>query len=60
MNYYQLSLSINPNDPETMFLLARLYQSMGRSVDANPLFDKIIAEHPDTSYARRSREARGY
>ena len=60
VNYYQLSLSINPNDPETMFLLARLYQSMGRSVDANPLFDKVIAEHPDTSYAKRSREARGY
>ena len=60
VNYYQLSLSINPDDPETMFLLARLYQSMGRSTDANPLFDKIIAEHPDTSYARRSSEARGY
>ena len=60
INYYQLSLSINPNDPETMFLLARLYQSMGRGTDANPLFDKVIAEHPDTSYARRSREARGY
>ena len=60
INYYNLSLSINPNDPETMFLLARLYQSMNRNIDANPLFDKIIAEHPDSNYAKRSREARGY
>lgn len=58
--YYQLSLSINPNDPETMFLLARLYQSLGRNADANPLFDKVIAEHPDSNYSKRSREARGY
>ncbi len=58
--YYQLSLSINPNDPETMFLLARLYQSLGRNADANPLFDKVIAEHPNSNYSKRSREARGY
>ena len=60
ITYYQLSLGINPNDPETMFLLARLYQSLGRNADANPLFDKIIAEHPDSNYAKRSRDARGY
>ena len=60
ITYYQLSLGINPNDPETMFLLARLYQSLGRNADANPLFDKIIAEHPDSNYSKRSRDARGY
>ena len=60
ITYYQLSLGINPNDPETMFLLARLYQSLGRNSDANPLFDKIIAEHPDSNYSKRSRDARGY
>ena len=60
ISYYQLSLSVNPDDPETMFLLARLYQSLDRNGEANPLFDKIIALHPESSYARRSREARGY
>ena len=60
ISYYQLSLGINPDDPETMFLLARLYQNLGRSQDANPIFDKIIAQHPESSYAKRSREARGY
>ena len=59
-SYYKLSLSINPDDPETMFLLARLYQNLERNKDANELFDKIIAQHPDSNYARRSREARGY
>ena len=60
ISYYQLSLSINPGDPETMFLLARLYQNLERLKEANELFDKIIAQHPDSNYARRSREARGY
>ncbi len=60
ISYYQLSLDINPDDPETMFLLARLYQSLDRNSEANPLFDKIIAQHPESNYARRSREARGY
>lgn len=60
ISYYQLSLSINPDDPETMFLLARLYQNLERNREANELFDKIIAQHPNSNYARRSREARGY
>lgn len=60
ISYYQLSLSINPDDPETMFLLARLYQNLDRNKEANELFDKIIAQHPNSNYARRSREARGY
>lgn len=60
ISYYQLSLSINPDDPETMFLLARLYQNLGRVKDANAIFDKIIAQHPQSNYAKRSREARGY
>lgn len=58
--YYELSLSINPEDPETMFLLARLHQNMGKTKEANDLFDKIIGQHPDSKYASRSREARGY
>ena len=60
ISYYQLSLSINPDDPETMFLLARLYQNLERNREANEIFDKIIAQHPQSNYARRSREARGY
>ena len=60
ISYYQLSLSINPEDPETMFLLARLYQNLERYKEANEIFDKIIAQHPQSNYARRSREARGY
>lgn len=60
ISYYQLSLSINPDDPETMFLLARLYQNLDRLKEANAIFDKIIAQHPESGYAKRSREARGY
>lgn len=60
ISYYQLSLSINPDDPETMFLLARLYQRLERNKEANTIFDKIIAQHPQSTFAKRSREARGY
>ena len=56
---YLLSVTIR-EDPENMFLLARLYQSMGRSDDANTLFDKIIGSYPDSSYAEKARSIRGY
>ena len=59
-SYYKLSLSINPDDPETRFLIARLFQSLDRNREANQYFDKIIAQHPESNYARRSRDARGY
>ena len=58
--YYQLSLELDPNDPETMWLLARLYQNQGKNKEANTLFDKIIGEHPSSKYATRAKEARGY
>ena len=44
---------------ETMFLLARLYQNLDRNKEANSIFDKIIAQHPQSNYAKRSRQARG-
>lgn len=56
---YLLSVTIR-EEPENMFLLARLYQSMGRSEDANTLFDKIIGSYPESPYAERSRGIRGY
>lgn len=56
---YNLSLAIR-EEPENMYLLGRLYQSMGRTEEANTLFDKIIGAHPDSNYAERARQARGY
>ena len=56
---YNLSLAIR-EEPENMYLLGRLYQNMGRTEEANTLFDKIIGAHPDSNYAERARQARGY
>ncbi len=56
---YNLSLAIR-EEPENMYLLGRLYQSMGKTDEANTLFDKIIGAHPDSNYAERARQARGY
>lgn len=56
---YMLSVTIR-EEPENLFLLARLYQSMGRTEEANALFDKIVGNYPDSPYAERSRAVRGY
>ena len=53
-------MRVIPDDPETMYLLARLYQRLNRNSEANPIFDKIISNHPESNYAKRAREARGY
>ncbi len=58
--YYTLALRIKPSDPEAMYLLARLYQYQERVTEANALFDRIVGEHPESTYAQRSVEARGY
>lgn len=58
--YYNLALRIKADDPEAMYLLARLYQSQEKVTEANALFDRIVGEHPDSQYAQRSIEARGY
>ncbi len=58
-SYFQLSVTIR-QEPENMFLLARLYQAEGKTADANALFDKIVGEHPESPYAEKSRVARGY
>ena len=59
-NYYNLALQIKGDDPEAMFLKARLLQSQDRITEANAIFDVIVGEHPDSPYAERSVQARGY
>lgn len=59
LKYYQLSIAIR-QEPENMYLYARLQQAMGKTEDANKLFDQIVGEHPDSPYAERARQARGY
>ena len=58
--YYDLALRINPDDPYAMYLKARLLQSEDRIPEANKIFDKIVGEHPESKYADRAIEARGY
>ncbi|MDO4961029.1 MAG: tetratricopeptide repeat protein [Eubacteriales bacterium] len=58
--YYKLALQIKGDDPEVLYLLARLYQSQSRVNEANELFDRIVGEHPESPYAARAVDARGY
>lgn len=59
VSYYEKSLTLK-QDPETMYLLGRLYQGMGKTTEANALFDRIVGEHADSPYAARAQQARGY
>ena len=58
--YYNLALKIDPEDPECMYLKGRLLQSDDRISEANAIYDKIIGEHPESKYAERAVQARGY
>lgn len=60
LSYYNLALRIDPDDPEVMYLKARLLQSEDRISEANKIFDKIVGEHPESKYAERAVQARGY
>ncbi len=55
---YQLSVQLKA-DPENMFLLGRLYQIQGNTDEANAVFDQIIGQFPDDSYAERAKQAKG-
>ena len=54
------ALTIKPDDPEAMYLKARILQGNGQTAEANAIFDKIVGEHPESSYAERAQTARGY
>lgn len=58
--YYRLALSINGDDPECLFLLGRILQTAGRTSEANAIFDQIVSDHPESAYAQRAMDARGY
>ena len=60
MDYFQASLKIQPDNPEAMFYVGRLYQESGDTENANAMFDKIVGEHGDSEYAQRAAAARGY
>lgn len=58
--YYNLCLKIDPEDPECMYYKARLLQQQDRIQEANEIFDKIVGEHPSSTFAEKAVQARGY
>ena len=60
MDYFQACLKIQPDNPEAMFYVGRLYQESGDTENANAMFDKIVGEHGDSEYAQKASTARGY
>ena len=41
----QASLKIQPDNPEAMFYVGRLYRESGDTENANAMFDKVVGEH---------------
>ena len=60
MEYYQASLKIKPDNPEAMFLIGRLHQIAGDAASANAMFDQVVGNYPDSEYAAKAQNARGY
>ena len=60
MDLFQASLTIQPDNPEAIFYVGRLYQDAGDMDNANTMFDKVVNEYPDSEYVSRARNARGY
>lgn len=60
MEYYQASLKIKPDNPEALFLVGRLYQIAGDTAKANAMFDQVVGNYPDSEYAAKAQNARGY
>lgn len=60
MEYYQASLKIKPDNPEALFLVGRLYQIAGDTARANAMFDQVAGNYPDSEYAAKAQNARGY
>lgn len=57
---FDQALQIKPDDPEAMYLKARILQGNGQTEEANAIFDRIVGEHPESTYAERAQTARGY
>lgn len=60
MDLFNASLAIRPDNAEVLFYVGRIYQSAGDMENANAMFDKIVGEFPDSDYAARAKNARGY
>ena len=58
--YFDMAIQIKPDDPEALYLKARILQTNGQTADANAIFDRIVGEHPESNYAQRAQSARGY
>ena len=60
LELFKASLAIRPDNAEALFYVGRLYQAGGDTENANAAFDKIVGEFPDSEYAARAENARGY
>lgn len=60
MAYFQASLKIRPDNPEAMYYVGRLYQEAGDTENANAMFDQVVGNFPDSEYAPKAQNARGY
>ncbi|OGB60297.1 MAG: hypothetical protein A2Y94_02165 [Caldithrix sp. RBG_13_44_9] len=53
LNEYQTRQQLNPNDPETLIVLARIFNSIGRYGQAEQYYQQIVQLDPANSEANR-------
>lgn len=60
IDYYQKSLTINPNNIGVIYKIGLAYKGTGNTDEANQYFGDIIMNHPESEYAAQAKEQRGY
>ncbi|MGL5435260.1 MAG: tetratricopeptide repeat protein [Lachnospiraceae bacterium] len=60
IDYYQRSLKIYPDNPQAIYQIGLAYTTLDNTDTANQFFGDIIMNHPNSEYAARAREQRGY
>ena len=60
LHYYESYMAINDRNPQIIYNMAMIYQAMGDTETADPLFGQVIMNFSDSELAAQAQEQRGY
>ena len=60
LHYYESYMAINDRNPQIIYNMAMIYQTMGDTETADQLFGQVIMNFPDSELAAQAQEQRGY
>ena len=60
LHYYESYMAINDRNPQIIYNMAMIYQTMGDTETADQLFGQVIMNFSDSELAAQAQEQRGY